>query len=196
MLNNFSINHCCDDNELVSRAKGGDSVALSMLIEKYSDKILKQAYSFKNLNGLEADDLYQEGMMGFVSSVYSFNESNGAKFCTYSSTVTFRKMISLLRKSEDVINNSVNIDEYVDSEVLASYQYPSPEDSVIINEDLNELLQFVENNFSKTERKVFKLLLLGLTYSEIADILDCNVKSVDNAVQRIRRKLRAFQACK
>ncbi len=194
-MSNNSVNNF-DDNELIFGAKSGDSVALSLLIERYSDKILGQAHSFKNLNGLDFDDLYQEGMIGFVSAIYSYDENNGAKFGTYSSTVTFRKMISLLRKSDDVINNSVDIDDYIDNEALNVYHYPSPEDSVIINEELDEIMHFAENNFSKSERKVFKLLLLGITYSEIADILDCDVKSVDNAIQRIRRKVRLFQTDK
>lgn len=196
MLSNNSVNKQYDDNELVVRAKGGDSVALSMLIEKYSDRILKRAYSFKNLSGLDNDDLYQEGMIGFVSSIYSYDENHGAQFSTYSSTVTLRRMISFLRKSESIINNCVGIDDYINSDISTTYYYPSPEDSLIINEELDEILLFTGNNFSKTERKVFKLLLLGVTYSEIADILDCGVKSVDNTVQRIRRKLRAFQSDK
>ena len=195
-MSSISVNKECSDNELVMRAKSGDSVALSMLIERYSGQILKQAFSFKNLNGLDNDDLYQEGMIGFVSSIYSFDEKHGASFRTYSSTVVIRKIVSFIRKSENILNNCVDIDDYIDREMLISQQYLSPEDSVIISEELNEILCFAKNNFSKKERKVFKLLLLGISYSEIADILDCDVKSVDNTVQRIRRKVRAFQSDK
>ena len=195
-MSSISINKQYDDNELVLLAKSGDSVALSMLIERYSNQILKQAYSFKNLNGLDNDDLYQEGMIGFVSSIYSYDEKHGASFRTYFSTVIIRKMLSFIRKLESNINNCIDISDYVDSDLLMSYQYPSPEESVIINEELNGILQFAKNNFSKKETKVFKLLLLGISYAEIADILDCDVKSVDNTVQRIRRKVRDFQSDK
>ena len=195
-MSSISVNNEYSDNELVLRAKTGDSVALSMLIEKYSNKISKQAYSFKNLNGLDNDDLYQEGMIGFVSSIYSFDEKHGASFRTYSSTVVIRKIVSFIRKSENILNNCVDIEDYIDKDVLISQQYPSPEESVIISEELDGILQFAESEFSKKERKVFKLLLLGISYAEIADILDCDVKSVDNTVQRIRRKVRAFQSGK
>lgn len=191
-MSSYSISKEHNDNELVSRAKAGDSVALSLLIEKYSDFVLKKANSFKNLCGIDAEDLYQEGIIGFVSSIYSFDEAYGTKFSTYSSTVYTRKMLSALRKSTSDISNCV--DSYVsidDSEILS--QHPSPEDVVLYDEELGEIIDFAKNNFSKTEQKVFKLLLLGVSYSEISEIMDSNIKSVDNAVQRIRRKLKVYR---
>lgn len=174
------------DNELVSRAKAGDSIALSILIERYSDVILKKARSFKNISGIDTEDLYQEGMIGFVSSIYSFDESFNTKFSTYSSTVYSRKMLSVLRKISS--DNSISLD---DDKILSPN--PSPEDVVLYGEEISEIMTFVKDNFSKTEQKVFKLIILGLSYSEISEILDNNVKSVDNTVQRIRRKLRNYR---
>ncbi len=194
MLNTVLIKDSYDDNSLVLRAKAGDSVALSMLIERYSDKLLQKAKSYKNLNGLESDDLYQEGMLGFVSSVYSFDENRGVLFNTYASTVSERRMLTALRKSNNIVNRPlssyISLDESVD--VLSNS--PSPEEMIIFNEEVSEIINFSEENFSKTERKVFKLILLGVSYSEIADILDCSIKSVDNAVQRIRRKIRTYKS--
>ena len=69
----------------------------------------------------------------------------------------------------------------------------SPEDAVLYDEEINEIMMHVKENFSKTEQKVFKLILLGLSYAEISEIIESNVKSVDNTVQRIRRKLRDFR---
>lgn len=191
-----SIDNVVEDNVLVSRAKSGDSIALSVLIEKYSDKILKKAHSFKNLSGLDAEDLYQEGMLGFVSAIYSFDANRGAKFSTYSSTVSLRRMLSAIRKSHKNLNNKLNLISLDDDVSDLLSQEPSPEDAMIHNEELSEILTFADNNFSKTERKVFKLVLLGISYSEIADILDCSTKSVDNALQRIRRKIRSFKSDK
>lgn len=191
-MSSYSVDNMYNDNELVSRAKAGDSTALSLLIEKYSDYILKKASSFKNLSCIDIEDLYQEGMIGFVSSIYSFDETYGTKFSTYATTVYSRKMLSVLRKTNNDASNCV--DSYVsidDSEISA--HHPSPEDAVLYDEELSEIIGFAKDNFSKTEQKVFKLVLLGVSYSEIAEILDCNVKSVDNAVQRIRRKLRNYR---
>ncbi len=192
MLISDSFNNINNDNELVSRAKAGDSVALSLLIEKYSGNILKKASSFKNLCGIDVEDLYQEGMIGFVSSIYSYDESYGTKFSTFSSTVYSRKMLSALRKTNNDMNNCVELSVSVDENEFLS-QNISPEDAVLYDEEINEIMIYGKENFSKTEQKVFKLILLGLSYSEISEILESNVKSVDNTVQRIRRKLRDFR---
>ena len=179
-----------NDNELVEHAKSGNSVALQVLIERYSDKILQKSKSFKSLIGLENDDLYQEGMLGFVSAVYSFDDSREVLFSTYASTLSTRRMLSAIRKS----NSNIPLHSYIsieDEKDLLS-DTPSPEESVISAERISEINAFVEVNFSKTEKKVFKLSVLGLSYAEIAEILDCNEKSVDNSIQRIRRKIRKF----
>ena len=177
-----------NDNELVVCAKSGNSNALQVLIERYSDKILQKSKSFKSLIGLENDDLYQEGMLGFVSAVYSFDDSREVLFSTYASTVYTRRMLSAIRKS----NNNIPLQSYVsiDDEKELFSDVPSPEETFLFAEKIDEINAYVEENFSKTEKKVFKLSVLGLKYSEIAEILDCSEKSVDNTIQRIRRKIR------
>ena len=188
MLNFVQMN----DNELVACAKSGNSMALQVLIERYSDKVLQKARSFKSLIGIENDDLYQEGMMGFVSAVYSFDVSRDVSFSTYSSTLSTRKMLSAIRK----INNTANLplQSYISIEEENDLfsDIPSPEETLLSVERVNEINSFAEKNFSRKEKKVFKLSVLGLSYSQIAEILDCTEKSVDNTMQRIRRKLRNF----
>lgn len=179
-----------DDNTLVSHAKSGDTVALTLLIQRYSDTVLQKAKSFKGLSGIESDDLYQEGMMGFIAAVYSFDETREIQFSTYAVTVAARKMLSALKKS----NNKSNLPlrSYISIEEennLLSYS-PTPEEIIIYNEELDKINSFIKTNLSKTEQKVLKLSLLGMSYAEIADILECTEKSVDNAIQRIRKKIR------
>lgn len=185
-----SLTDTKDDNTLVSKAKSGDTAALTQLIERYSDIILQKAKSYKGLSGIESDDLYQEGMMGFVAAVYSFDETREIQFSTYAVTVASRKMLSALKKS----NNKSNLPlrSYISIEEennLLSYS-PTPEEIIIYNEELDKINNFVKNNLSKTEKKVLKLSMLGMSYSEIAEILECTEKSVDNAIQRIRKKIR------
>lgn len=179
-----------DDNTLVSQAKSGDTAALTLLIQRYSDVILQKAKSFKGLSGIESDDLYQEGMMGLVAAVYSFDETREIQFSTYAVTVAARKMLSALKKS----NNKSNLPlrSYISIEEennLLSYS-PTPEEIIIYNEELDKINNFIKTKFSKTEKKVLKLSMLGMSYSEIADILECTEKSVDNAIQRVRKKIR------
>lgn len=182
-----------DDKILVERAKSGDEEALILLSERYFEKISKKALTFKNLQGIETDDLCQEGMMGFVSAVYSYDESRNIKFSTYANTLAVRKMISAIRKANN--NSNLPLQSYVSLEDIAdllSYS-PTPEETLIFGEQLESINNFVEKNFSKSEKKVFKLNLVGLSYSEIAEILECDEKFVDNALQRIRRKLRKLE---
>ena len=154
------------------------------------DTVLQKAKSFKGLSGIESDDLYQEGMMGFIAAVYSFDETREIQFSTYAVTVAARKMLSALKKS----NNKTNLPlrSYISIEEennLLSYS-PTPEEIIIYNEELDKINSFIKTNLSKTEQKVLKLSMLGMSYAEIADILECTEKSVDNAIQRIRKKIR------
>lgn len=183
-------NNIIDDNILVARAKSGNAEALTVLLEKYSEKIMHKSLTFKNLNGLESDDLYQEGMIGLVAAVYSFDEKLGVQFSTYANTLAVRKMLSAIRKANNKTNLPLQYYVSLEDETdLLSYS-PTPEEIVIFNEELDLINDFIENNLSKSEKKVFRLNIAGLSYSEIADILDCDEKFVDNALQRIRRKLR------
>lgn len=188
MLNFVHMN----DNELVECAKSGNSLALQVLIERYSDKVLQKARSFKSLIGIENDDLYQEGMMGFVSAVYSFDNSRDVLFSTYASTLSTRKMLSAIRKINSTANLPLQSYISIEEEQDLFSDIPSPEETLLSVERVNEINSFVEESFSKKEKKVFKLSVLGMKYSQIAEILDCTEKSVDNTIQRIRRKLRSF----
>lgn len=179
-----------DDNTLVSHAKSGDTAALTLLIQRYSDTILQKAKSFKGLSGIESDDLYQEGMMGFVAAVYSFDEAREIQFPAYAVTLAARKMLSALKKSNSKSNLPLRSYISIEEENNLLSHSPTPEEIIIYNEELDKISNFVKTNFSKTEKKVFKLSLLGMSYLEIADILECSEKSVDNAMQRIRRKIR------
>lgn len=179
-----------DDNTLVSQAKSGDTAALTRLLERYSDIILQKAKSFKGLSGIESDDLYQEGMMGLVAAVYSFNETREIQFSTYAVTVASRKMLSALKKSNNKSNLPLRSYISIEEENNLLSFAPTPEEIIIYNEELDKINNFIKTKLSKTEKKVLKLSMLGMSYSEIADILECTEKSVDNAIQRIRRKIR------
>lgn len=179
-----------DDVSLVALAKGGDNEALSELLNRYSDKVSGKAASYKSIVGLDCDDLYQEGMLGLLSAVYDFDVNRGASFETYASVVVNRKMLSALRSANSKKNFPLR--EYVPIEEKRDLRshIPTPEESLLKNEELSSINDFIEGSLSKTEKKVLKLAFLGLSYGEIAEILDLNEKSVDNALQRVRTKFR------
>ena len=177
------------EKQLVSCAKAGDSAALALLIKRYSSIILKKANSFTNLSGIDSEDLYQEGMIGFVSSVYSYDEAYNTKFSTYASVVFTRKMLSALRLANNDAEKFADMFVSLEDDEITALN-PSVEESLLYSEELSEIIEFSKTNFSKMEKKVFKLMLFGASNSEISAILDLNIKSVENAIHRIRKKLR------
>ena len=182
-----------EDNLLVSNAKAGDSNSLTTLIKRYSDMVFQKSLSFKQLSGIEKEDLYQEGMIGLLGAVYSFDESKDVLFSTFASTLVTRKMLSALRNAGNKANSPLYSYVPIDEENNLRSFSPTPEELMLFNEEIQRINSFVEDNLSKTEKKVFKLNMLGLSYNEIAEILDCNEKSVDNALQRIRKKIRSIK---
>ncbi len=182
-----------DDNSLIALAKGGDNSALTCLLCRYAPMVSKKSCSFNSLIGLDTDDLYQEGMLGLMSAVYSFEQERGASFSTYADLLVTRKMLSAIRSADSQKN--LPLREYVpiDEESGLYSALPTPEEALIHSEELKNIKEFINTGLSKTEKKVLKLTLLGLSYSEISEILECGEKSVDNALQRIRRKFRDFK---
>lgn len=189
-MDNVSVVDTKDDISLVSQAKSGDTEALTKLIERYSNSVLQKAKSYKGLCGIEFDDLYQEGMIGFVSAVYSFDDTIGVEFSAYAITVATRKMLSAIKTANSKSNLPLRSYVPIEEENNLLSLSPTPEEIVISNEEFEIVNDFIKNNLSKTEKKVLKLSLLGMSYSEISEILECTEKSVDNALQRVRKKIR------
>ena len=192
-MNNSSVNKHESDTFLVSRAKSGDSKALSTLIEKYSENIRIKAYTFNCVHVKDNEDLYQEGMMGFVSAVYYYDENRGASFNTFMTRVVSNRMIQAYNRIRDYSkvfllteNDSEKFLNSVDNSNM------SPEEHLVSNECYEEYLAFIETDFSNFEKKVYKLFLKNLSYNEMSVILECSVKSIDNALQRIKKKIRDF----
>ena len=192
-MKNSSVNKHESDTFLVSRAKSGDSKALSTLIEKYSENIRIKAYTFNCVHVKDNEDLYQEGMMGFVSAVYYYDENRGASFNTFMTRVVSNRMIQAYNRMRDYSkvfllteNDSEKFLNSVDNSNM------SPEEHLVSNECYEEYLAFIETDFSNFEKKVYKLFLKNLSYNEMSIILECSVKSIDNALQRIKKKIRDF----
>lgn len=174
------------DNELL-RVASEDEAAYSEIISRELSTVrrLARTYSF---NGSDYDDLASEGLIGLMNAVKSYNpergESSGASFSTYAYACINNRIISALKKSNIIQSCEENIDD-------AGLSEPSsPESIVLTREEMDELLQNVNSDLSKTEKSVFELYILGYSYPAIAKDLGISVKSVDNALFRTRRKLR------
>ena len=159
-----------------------DREALSALIIRYYPIAVCKARKMAH-DGSDTDDILQEGVMGLLDAVKSFDKDNGAAFRTYANICMRNRMLNAVsaaaRKSEAL----EDIEEQQDSE-------SSPESIVVQREHEKLLFENISHMLSGNEWSVLQLYLNALPYSEIAKRLGVSVKSVDNAMQRVRKKLK------
>ena len=185
------------DIELQKLASDGDTMAEEALAERYLPLVNSCAKSL-TLFGGEGKDLSQEGVFGLLSAIRSFDPSNGAAFRTYAEHCIRMRLLSAVKSASRLkhfpLNDSMSLEQLSEesdprlSAVLEEL-HRNPEDVVLARESQEELYKALSECLSKYERKVFSLYLDGRSYQEIGAQLGKNIKSVDNAVQRIRRKL-------
>jgi RNA polymerase sporulation-specific sigma factor len=169
------------DEELVELSRSGDEMAFNILAARYlNTRSSKSVAAY-----FDSDDFVQEGMFGFLNAVRTYDSSTNVPFKAYSS-VCMRNSINSAAG-----NLSSDIPTDVDSDTFTSIQGEGdPLDRVVTSERLSEVLDVCDQALSGIEKTVVLLLAAGLSYSEIGDRLDMELKSVDNAVQRARRKIK------
>jgi RNA polymerase sporulation-specific sigma factor len=178
--------NCLDnmsDEELV-KLSSSDRRAVSVLISRYSEKIWTKAYLMSN-SPADADDFAQEGLLGFLNAISKYNPQRNAKFSTFAEICVINKMKTILNRNSD---NAVPTDEFQINEDTAVSD--TPETIFMRKEHLVELYDEINSILSKREWDIFSLFLKGCSYRQIADELEISTKSVDNAIQRIRKKLK------
>ncbi len=195
MLSDKSSFSQMNDEELVHKAQTGDSSAEAFLLERFKDTAGRTACifyskytSYCTLGLLDRDDLYQEGLIGLLSAIYSYKQNKGTAFRTYASVCICNRIKLAIRNANSKRNvpfgNLVPIDEAV----IASPE--SAEDSFILNETEQALNDFISSELSELELSVVRLFLQDMSYKDISERLQISQKSVDNAIQRIRTKLK------
>ena len=172
------------DEQLALEAKG-DKQAAAELLTRYVCLIESKA---KKLASFLSDDLAQEGFMGLLNAVESFDENKNVKFSTYANVCIKNKMISAFDKQKNI--HGTDIDEMISEQ--ADVPENIPENILVEKERMNEIYDKIISALSEQEWRVFQLFLTGLAYNQIALELNCPVKAVDNAMQRVRRKLKAL----
>ncbi len=186
------------DNELLSMAESGDRIAEDQLALRYT-RLVKICSRPFFLVGGDGEDLIQEGMLGLLSAIREFDLSMNTSFKTYAEICVKRRIYSAIksasRKKHEPLNDMVSFDDVLSDESNSSavsygeaYRR-TPEEQVLARESVGEIIQTYSRCLSKFEVEILNLYLSGLSYSEIAEICGKTDKSVDNAVQRIRRKL-------
>lgn len=178
------------DEALVRSACGGDDPAVTELVTRYLPMIRRRASRYF-LPGMEAEDVVQEGLIGLLKAIRLYDGSQSsfpvfASLCVGSTMATAAKA-ALSQKSRPLSDYSP-LDELETSPEEPSF---SPEEEIIIAEQLDELNGKIQTLLSSFEQQVLTLYLSGHSYLEISQLLRTSSKAVDNALQRVRRKLRS-----
>ena len=184
------------DEALCALASGGDRQAEEILVTRYHRLVRAIARPYF-LAGGDSDDLIQEGMMGLMKAVREFDCSKEASFRTFAEVCIRNRVFSALRSAarekHSPLNQSISLETpFFDSNAYAAVNGHSfstdPEELIILRENAERDLLRINQQLSPLERRVLSLYLDGMTCGEIADRLNKPAKSVENAVQRIRRK--------
>ena len=182
------------DEELVKLARAGDDSAVAAVISRMLPAAKAKARSLAG-GSVEPDDLAQEGMFGLISAIHRYDESAGASFKTFAGVCMERKILSAVkaaaRQKHMPLANYVNIDSDTEFSSVVS-PVMNPEDMVIAREAASRAAALIEQSLSGFERQAIRLYLSGISYEGIARKLGCTPKSVDNALQRVRRKLKSI----
>lgn len=178
------------ETEILSLSKEGDNEALTFIITRYRTAVEALASKYSS-SEIEREDLIQEGMIGLLAAIKSFDYRKGTAFSTYCYTCINNSLQTALRKvnrQKDVPRrNVIPLEEWFAETGSTSL---SAEDSFLAQESVSVLTQQLQNELSEFENNVLRLHMIGCSYSEIADKLSKNPKAIDNALQRIRKKLK------
>ena len=187
------------DEALCSLAASGDRIAEEALVMRYNRLVRVCARPYF-LAGGDSDDLIQEGMVGLLNAIREYDPGKGSSFRTYAETCIRNRILSAIRAAardkHTPLNHYVSyetplLDGNTDSYPLSASRQPqqNPEDMLISREERRERLGTLKGQLSGFEAQILDLYLRGLSYVEIASEVDRSPKAVDNAVQRIRRKV-------
>lgn len=190
------------DELLVRMARDGDEKAEDFLLKKYKDFVRSKARAYFLVGG-DSDDLIQEGMIGLYNAIGHYNESMASSFMTYAAICINNKLISAVsadgRQKNAPLNGYVSIyssitdetgEEASLSDVLPDTENINPE-AIILNEEQEKLtINRLLGKLSALEKEILSYYMEGMSYSEIAKLIGKTEKSVDNAIQRIRLKMR------
>jgi len=187
---------CFDDRaslDLVQKAIGGDSAAEEALVSEYAWIVRACARPYF-LAGGDGEDLIQEGMLGLLSAIRTFDPAKGVKFSTYAESCVRRRIFSAIRSASGYkhtpLNSYISLESpQLDESTQSAYFLRDPEDFVIARESAHEVEKLLYGALSRFESGVLELYLEGMSYKDMAARLGKSNKSVDNAVQRIRKKL-------
>ncbi len=191
------------DEGMVEVAKDGDIDALEYLIRKYKNFVRAKARSYF-LIGADREDIIQEGMIGLYKAIRDYKPDKLASFRVFAELCITRQIITAIktatRQKHIPLNSYISLNKPIYDEesdrtlldVISGHKITDPEELVISREELIHIEETIGEILSSLEWNVLTLYLQGRSYQEIAYDLDRHVKSIDNALQRVKRKLEKY----
>ena len=177
------------NSETVYAARYGDKAAMNELISSLAPTVESIASGYVGCCPMTRSDLIQEGMIGLLGSVYGYDPDEGVRFETFATVCISNRIKSAvrnqLRSKHMPLNGYVDIDD-----VEISDDMSDPQTMIIMQERFEDLSESIEKKLTHLEKDVLRLHIGGHNYSSIAEMLSISVKSVDNALQRARKKLK------
>lgn len=193
------------DEEVVALAQQADSMAVEYLLYKYKNFVRSKARSYF-LIGADHEDIVQEGMIGLFKAIRDYQPDRLSSFRAFAELCITRQIITAIktatRQKHVPLNSYVSLNKPIYDEesdrtlmdVIVEGRVQNPEELIIGREDLVSIRDRVDQVLSGLEQDVLNAYLDGKSYQEIADKLGRHVKSIDNALQRVKRKLEKFLA--
>lgn len=188
------------DEALVELSATGDKYATEYLLSRYKNTVRSKARMYF-LVGADRDDIVQEGMIGLFKAIRDFDNTKQASFKSFAELCVRRQIITAIktatRKKHIPLNSYISLSKPVFddenegffSDVLSELEEYSPEDMFIKKENAEDVGKKIEKTLSKLEKEVLEMYLDGKSYQEIAKVMGRPPKSIDNALQRIKKKL-------
>ncbi len=191
------------DEEIVEYARKGDAEALEYLIYKYKNFVKAKARSYF-LIGADREDIVQEGMIGLYKAIRDYRHDKLSSFRAFAELCITRQIITAIktatRQKHIPLNSYVSLNKPIYDEesdrtlmdVISGAKISDPEELIISREEYVDIESKISELLSDLEQEVLNSYLQGKSYQEIAIELDRHVKSIDNALQRVKRKLERY----
>lgn len=181
----------CPDEQLVALVQSGEQKAVEVVFERYRDLVRSLSRRFF-LAGGDMDDLTQEGMMGLYQAMCKYDASKKSSFKSFAYLCVYRRIVDAVKsvsgnKQEPLLGGVSALAEDLQA------GDPSPEDLIILSEEQREFNQKISKILSDFEFKIVVMYINGQTTLEISETLGKSTKSIDNAIQRSKRKLQVLK---
>ena len=188
-----------EEKDILILAQSGNMEAVEFLLNKYKNFVKSKSRTYF-LVGAEKSDIVQEGMIGLYKAIKDYNPKGGSSFRSFADLCITRQIITAIKTATRLkhmpLNSYISLNKSADDEnentmieSLLEIQHPDPEEIMINKERLGILEEQLKNCLSKYETSVLKRYAMGKSYVEIAKELEKSEKSIDNALQRIKKKL-------